>query len=394
MNIAFFADTFFPQVNGVVTYIVESASELTKRGHRILVFAPKPNGDYNIKPSIFSFQIKYISSISAFIYPDFRFAIPTLPKILFELKRFKVDIIHQQDPFILGSVGIIAAKILHKPVVTTFHTFFADEEMLENVKLGKIASHIERPLWKLMTYYHNLADATICPSIVAQDELIKHGLNKQSMVIPNGIDLSRIKDKKSVQIGLLRKQFSIQPSSKVAIYLGRLAVDKSIDILIESWKLVCAKITDAKLLVIGGGPREDNLKKLTEKIGLSEKIIFTGSIDRNKILSDGILYLGDIFVTASKIENQSYSILEALAHGLPIIAVAMRGNVEIIDKTNGILVPPDKPEKLAESIIGLLSNDKKRKILKNGSLKKAKQFDLVSAINQLERVYKACGRFV
>jgi len=388
MRIAFFTDAFLPQINGVVSYLIEIASKLCKHGHEVIVFAPKPRRGVKVDISNYPFEAVLIPSIPSFLYPDIRITFPSLPRTFLQLKKFAVDIIHINDPGTLGTEGIMLAKILKVPSLITFHTFFLDEEILKNVKFWKVISYLDTPLWHLMAYYHDLADIVVCPSRVSQKELTRHGLKKPSVVINHGIDLGRMKTLSAEERARLRRLYNINQEDKVGIFVGRIAVDKSLDILIRAWKLVCLRYDSAKLLLVGRGPKEADLKKLTEKLNLSENIIFTGAMSREEILNSGIYKIADIFVTASKIENQSFSMIEAMAHALPIVAVDMRGAPELVDKQNGILVDADSPSALAAAVIRLFSDRLCTKKLAQGSLDKSKKYDLDYSVTRLEKLYR------
>lgn len=388
MNIAIFTDAFPPQINGVVSYVLDLATVLIKIGHNVTVFAPKPKRNFKLDLTTYPFQVILLPSLPALFYPDLRITIPSLPKILYELRKFRPDVIHVQDPFSVGSEGLMAAKIINIPTVITFHTFFMDEKMLENLKVDvKIAAIVNGPIWHLTSYYHNLADVIICPTHNAQDELRKHGLKKPSVVIPHGINLSFVKQQSKKEIDTKRKELGLKSDDLVGIYVGRLAADKSIDILIKSWKKVVNKIPAAKLLIIGSGPFEHDLKFLARQLKISGNVYFAGEMDRKELLNNGYLQVGNLAVTASKIENPSYSLLESMAYGLPVVGVAMRGIPEIVDDKNGILVPPDDLRAFACAVIDIFENKEKFKKLSLGSKIKIKSFDINKTIKQLEKIY-------
>ncbi len=290
----------------------------------------------------------------------------------------------------MGTDGLTAGKILKIPTVITFHTFFMDEEMLKILKLRKkVVDMINSPLWKLTAYYHNLADVVICPSEVAKEELVQHGLKAPAQVIHNGINLSKVKVLTNTSIAKKRQEMGVSADDKLGIFVGRISVDKSIEILIKAFQKVSAKIRRAKLLLVGDGPDMERLKKLVEELNLADTVIFLGKLPRESIIRGGILNIADVFVTASKIENQSVAILEALASGLPVIGVNMRGNPELINDKNGILVEPDNATKLAEAIIKFFSGDKLAKSLKRGALETSKKYDLSESVSLLEKTYKS-----
>lgn len=393
MRIAIFTDEFLPQINGVVTYILDTAEELIKRGNEVLIFAPKPRRGYKLNLSKFPFKVILLSSLPALLYPDFRLTVPALPRVLLQLRKFKPDVIHIMDPLTMGTDGIMAAKIRKIPIIITFHTFFMDEDMLSYFKLKKRARLLQTPLWKLTSFYHNLANTVICPSLVSQRELEKHGLKKPAIVVSNGIDLTKTKKLTTKEIEVKRQIYGIKSTERIAIYVGRLAPDKSLDVLLSAWKMVVQKEKDAKLILVGSGPEERKLKELVNDLDLNYKVVFWGSIAREKILTEGIYCLADIFVTASKIENQSLAMLEAMAHSLPLVGVRARGTPELIDETNGLIVEPDKPNDLAQAIIKLLADKKLREKLAKGSWKKVQEFDLKKSVSKLEAVYRVLAHF-
>ncbi len=387
MNVAFFSDAFLPQINGVVSHVIDTASELSRLGHEVTIFAPKPRRGVNLDLEKYNFRTVLIPSIPAFLYPDWRITVPYLPRLLRLLKKHSIDIIHIHDPFTIGTEGLIAGRISKIPTVITFHTFFLDEEFVKTIKLQKVVSLLKNHLWRLTSAYHNQANMVVCPSQVSQKELMKYGLKVPSIVINNGFDLKQVRRISNVKKNNLRLLYGVGIDDSVGLFVGRLAVDKSIHILIESWQYVCKIIPDAKLLIVGSGPYGNQLKKLVLELHLEGNIIFTGEIAREKILATGFINIADFFITASKIENQSLAIIEAMAHGLPVIGVDMRGIPELIDETCGIIVAPDNPKNLAEAVIYLIRNKNMMKHLGMESRKKAAKFDLPNSVKQLESVY-------
>ncbi len=390
MKIAIFTDAFLPQINGVVSYVIDIASELVSKGHKVVVFAPKPKRGVKIPQNDFIFKVVFLPSLPTFLYPDVRITIPALFKVLLYLRKFRADIIHVQDPSTVGTEGLTAGKILNIPTVITFHTFFMDEEMLKILKIRKkVVNLINNPIWKLTVYYHNLADVVICPSEIAREELVSHGLKAKVKVIHNGINLSKIKLLNKNARDKKRQETGVFPNDKVGIFVGRISVDKSIEVLLRAFKNVADKIKGSKLLLVGDGPDMDRLRKLVGDLNLTGTVLFLGRLPRENIVQGGILGIADVFVTASKIENQSIAILEALASGLPIIGVNMRGNPELIDDKNGILVEADNEQKLAEAIIKFFSDDKLASNLKKGAIGSSKKYDLSESVVMLENIYKS-----
>lgn len=390
MNIAIFTDTFEPQVNGVVSYVVDMAGYLVRHGHNVLVVAPKLGRLHPIRLSKYPFKVHLVSSVPAGVYPDLRISLPNLPQTMSVIRRFKADIIHVNHPFTLGLDGIAVAKIMHIPAVVTFHSFYLDSDMIKNMKfegLIKIVSGLKHPLSKLNSSIHNFSDMVICPSKEGQRELIRYGLKKPSVVIPNGIRVSEIQRRK-IDVAKLRRRFGLPQGAHTAVFVGRVAADKSINVLLRAWKKVIGAIPNAHLLIIGFGPMEQSLKKLAVRLGVRDNVRFLGKVERQDLLKSGLYRLGEIYVSASKIENQSIAMIEAMAHGLPIVGVAVRGTKELVTNKTGILVTPDNPAELAKAVVSLFSRSGQRTTLARNSQDAAKQFDSEMTGRQLVAVYK------
>lgn len=389
MKIALFTDAFIPQINGVVSYVVDIATLLSSRGHTVVVFVPKPRRNYKIDHSSFSFEIKLLPSIPSAIYPDVRITIPSLIRVLRFLRKFRPDVIHINDPWTVCIDGVQAAKILNIPIIMTYHTFYLDDDILKNVHFGSLIAKLRAPLSRIISYFYNYADVVICPSKAAETELKKYGLKKPIVIIPNGVDLNKIKRLSRLEVVQKRLTYGILAQDKTGIFVGRLAPDKSIDELIRAWHIICKFQPTAKLLIIGEGKQKKYLKKLVSDIGLDNNVIFTGSIDRDEILSTGLYSIADIFVTASKIENQSIAMLEALASGLPVVAVNMRGSAELVQSSNGILVAPGQIKRFAQAVLSIITNEEMQKSLNQGSLHLSKKFDIENIIQHIEEIYSS-----
>lgn len=388
MRVVLFTGTFFPLFNGVISYTLDVATELSKKGHEVVWIAPKSKSSYRFRASKYPFKVVFARSVPVPIYPDFRLTLPALPQIIATLKSFNPDIVHTNDPTPLSTEGIIAAKILHIPKVITFHTFVMDRDMLKVISQRNIVSLLGKPISVLNAKYHNLADMVICPSHEAQDELVRHGLTRPRRVIANGVDLSLVKPLDAVYRFFLRKTYGIEKKQPVAIYVGRLSQDKSVSVLLDTWVEVHQELPSAWLVIVGGGPMEESLRQIAKEKNIAHSVVFTGSMPREEIFKKGIYSLGDVFVSASTIENQSMAMIEAMASGLPIVGVKKRGTQEIINETNGVLVSARRPRMLGQALIKMLTDDSLRHKLSMGALKQSKAYDIQKTTDELVSVYQ------
>jgi len=345
MRIAFFTDTFPPKVNGVANLVKNSAEVLVQRGHDVHVFTVTfGNSDEN--PPRGKFGLTRIFSMPFFGYPGERFSLP-LGWTLSKIKSFKPDIIHAHTPFALGWEAVLAKKILGVPLVGTHHTFF-------NHYLRHIHADYE---WakkfssKYVAVYYNRCDLVVSPTHSLARNLESFGVARPLIIVPNHIDTDFFKpavDEKEKE--KLKKQFGF--SKNVLVYMGRVSYEKSIDVIMRAMPIIAEKSREATFVIIGGGPEREKLEILAKHLGIENKVRFMGFLYGRELAL--ALQASDVFVTASKSENFPLSIIEAMASGLPVVAASALGLPEIVeDGRSGFLVPPDKPEEMAERVLKL-----------------------------------------
>lgn len=379
MRIAFFTDTFHPQINGIVTSIVAIAKKLADRGHVIYIIAPKfTKAEHFYYPNITVFRRP---SLPALIYEGFKFTLPFDPWLIKFITDEKVGIIHFHTPITLGLQAVLIAKLLSIPLVGTFHTFFADPNYLKHIKLNNRI--MERLAWKWSNSYYNRCDLVVCPSEGTKVELIVKKCKKPIKVIHNGIDLSMFSNAKS---GSVKKFYN--GSGKLLLFVGRIAHEKNLPYLLECFALVLKKVPSAKLVMVGDGPQMPELKAKIRALGISQKVILTGQIKHEKLVKSGIFGACDVFVTTSTTETGPVSVLEAQANGLVCVGVKSRGMGVIKDDVNGYLVEPSDKRGFVCSVVKLLTNEKEYVRMKRATLKEIRKYDINSITKVWEQTYK------
>jgi len=348
MKIALFTDTFPPQVNGVANVVKSSAEILVEKGHDVRVFTVS-SGKASKGPSPEKFGLTRIFSMPFFGYPNERFSLP-LGWTLAKIKSFKPDIIHVHTPFAVGWEAVLSKKILGIPLVGTHHTFF--DHYLKHIYADygwakKLSS-------KYVAAFYNRCDLVVSPTMTLADTLESYGVSRPMVVVPNSIDTDFFKpaaDKNEKEE--LKKQLGF--SKNVLVYMGRVSYEKSIDVVIRAMSVIAGKSTDSTLVIIGGGPERENLEILAKRIGVEKNVRFMGFLYGRELAA--ALRASDVFVTASKSENFPLSVIEAMASGLPVVAVSALGLSEMIEnERSGFLVSPDKPEEIADSVLKLFNN--------------------------------------
>lgn len=382
MKVAYFTDTFLPQINGVVTSLVTITSALASFGHQITIFAPKPKRGEKINWSAKDISLELLPSIPSFFYPDWRAAAPVSPKLLLKVKKLDPDIIHFQTTFLVGGGGIILGKILNKPVIGSFHGYFMEPEYLKIFNINYGVEIFSAILWKYAVFFFNQCDVALTYSEGAKKDLKQHGVKKPIFVIPNAINEKTMKRVSEKEVSKLRQRYSL--NKKVVLYVGRISAEKSLDILVKSFSYVVKKMPNTTLLIIGDGPIRKNIVRLCSDLKIEKHVVFTGNIPQEKLLSLGYFQLADVFATASTSEVQPISIIEAMYFGLPLVGVKKRGVQEMLNGV-GLLSDPNNSLELANNIIKVLTNNALRKTLSDNSLR---EYDQKHASPKVVGVYE------
>lgn len=377
MKIAMFTDTFIPNINGIVTSVLNSSKALAKKGHKVYIFTAKPKQKKNIIQKLDkNISIFYYSQIKIINYPDFQLAMPGFVDITSKINKIKPDIIHIHTPSFLGWSALLISKIFRIPVVGTYHTLlpeFLEYIPLLKIKKSKIAKNIT---WNYTQNFYNRCNIVTTPSIAMKEELIKHGIKKPIIFLSNGVDT-----KKFYPIRLKKNENTI-------IHVGRIGYEKSIDILLKAFNELLKINKDAKLIIAGKGPDLEKLKSFSKKLDINKKIKFLGSVDHNKL---PLLYSSaNIFVTASTIETEGLVVLEAMACGLPIIGVNKLAVPNIVKhKKNGFIIEVGDYKKMAKYMNLLLKNKELSNKFGKESIKIVQNYSLNNIINKLEEIYNS-----
>jgi len=352
MRIGVFTDTYSPQINGVVTSINTFIHELEKRGHKVYIFAPHVKGAEK-KDNIFYFKsFKYPMS------PEHQLAYSTSGHMK-AFRELNLDIIHSHTPFTVGLLAIFLAKQYQIPLVHTYHTLFT--EYVHYIPFGeKIGLHFSRNASKR---YCQKCDLVIVPSYCMRKELQDYGVTQEIDVIPTGVILDHeSKDTRDK----IRKNLQIDPTTKVLLYMGRIAKEKNIEFLLRVYYDILKARKNILFVIIGDGPYRDHIEKRAKDLGLTKNILFTGYISEKKILANW-LKAADVFTFSSLSETQGLVILEAMLQGTPVVAVDSMGVSDVINDNKGGLASSLDEVEFALKLNRLLSD----KDLRNRKSKEA-----------------------
>ncbi|MFA5176140.1 MAG: glycosyltransferase [Candidatus Nanoarchaeia archaeon] len=375
MKIAYFTDTFVPNINGIVTSILNSSENLAKKGNKIYIFTIKPKEkNFQIPKLHKNIQVFHYPRLNLIKYPDFQLAYPKLLDINKKFKEINPDIIHIHTPSIFGWAALILNNKYKKPVVGTYHTLLPDFLDYLPLPIFNKSKTAKRLTWGYTRKFYNKCNIVTTPSIAMKQELEKHGI-KNVKFLSNGVDLKKFHPIQSKKDG------------KTILHVGRIGYEKNIDVLIKAFNELLKKNKNVKLLIAGKGPDLEGLKEFTQKLGISKNVEFLGPIKHDNLPK--LYSKADIFVTPSTVETEGLVILEAMACGLPIIGVNKLAVPYIVkNNKNGFITKPGDYKEIANCMEKLLKDKKSREKFGKESLILVKEFSLESIIKKIEEIYK------
>jgi 1,2-diacylglycerol 3-alpha-glucosyltransferase len=353
MKILLISDVYFPRVNGVSTSICTFTEQLQHLGHTVHLIAP----DYGVKTEDENWITRVPARSIYFDPEDKLIRYNELLKLLPSLKNQQFDLIHIHTPFIAHYAGLKLAKLLQIPAVETYHTFFEDylHHYLPWIPT-KFAKDMARFISKRQC---NQVDAIVAPSQPMLDVLRTYGINTQAEVIATGLQSHSFA---AANGDAFRTNYGIAQDRPMLLYVGRVAHEKNIGFLLQMSQLLSQTIPDILLVITGEGPAEAGLHATVKTLNIEKNVQFIGYLNREKELN-ACYQSADIFVFASKSETQGLVLLEAMAQGTPVVAIAELGTASILVEGQGALIAADDVTDFAKKVAGLLANPAHRAVL-------------------------------
>jgi len=316
MKIGIFTDTYTPDINGVVSSIVTLQEGLIELGHEVFVITTHAN----FISTKFENNILKLPGIEIKKIYGYVLTTPAHFQAYNHVKSMNLDVIHVHTEFGVGIFGHIMGSMLKLPIVSTYHTTYEDYTHYVNIFNSKTIERLaKKTVMKLSRLYGSHCMAIISPSDKTKEMLLRYQIETPIHVIPTGLNLDRFKkrysddDKKNFRVKIGGNE-----NDYIITYVGRIAKEKSIDIVLFGMKELVEINSNVKFLIVGAGPELDELQEQTEKLKLNNHVIFFGKV-ANQLISE-IYGLSDMFVSASQTETQGLTFIEALASRLPVFA--------------------------------------------------------------------------
>lgn len=347
MRIGIFTDTYPPYINGVSTSILMLQHALEKQGHQVFIVT------VNTEKMSYKYEddnkIIRIPGIPTGIY-DYRLTGIYPLRIIKKIKKWNLDVIHSHTEFGVGTFARIIAKQFGIPLVHTYHTMY--EDYVHYITKGYFDEASKKIVEYLTKFY---CDKTTTELIVPTKKTYdlfkqKYKFDRNVHIVPTGIEIERFykENNNKKEIEKLRNDLGFDKDDFVILFVGRIAEEKNINLLLDSQNIINKKYKNCKILIVGDGPDLENLKKQYSK---NKSIVFAGKVPWENIPK--YYLLANVFATASTSETQGLTVIEACAASLPPICINDESFTNVvIDDLNGKIFNTKKEYiKIIENLI-------------------------------------------
>jgi 1,2-diacylglycerol 3-alpha-glucosyltransferase len=376
MRIGLFTNNFRPLANGLATSVETFALAFRQAGHAVSVVAPRYPGLPPIEPGILRVPGLRAPTHHAYVLPLSRW-----PGVARAVMALHLDLFHAQHPYLIGPAAARWARRAGRPLVFTWHTHYE-----------RYAHYVPGPsrLMGLLALrralrFANRADLVIAPTAAVAAGLKARGVRAPIEVIPTGVSLPSAfgAEARSAR----RRALGIEPQGPVFLSVGRLAREKNQAFLLHAFVRVRRDLPGARLFLVGDGDDRPRLLRLAGELGLGGAVRFVGVVPHEQVNE----YCGaaDLFLFPSTTETQGLVVLEALATGVPVVAVASEAAAELLaDGAAGVMTPED-PQRFAASVVALWNAPERRRGMGAAGRAMAARFSPGASAARLLRWYQS-----
>lgn len=381
LRVAMFTNNYFPYIGGVPISIDRLRRGLQALGSQVLLVAPRYGRRIESESGVIRIPEMFIFGAKR----ELRMANIFLWRIRREVRRWLPDVIHLHHPVWVGSLGLFIARRMNIPAVFTYHTrleHYSHFIALPGPLFRNLISH-----W-LVRRFANKCDAVIVPTYSVEEYLRLIGVTTEICVQPTGIDFDHIRSVRAVETNALRDKLGIG-NEKVVVCLTRLSLEKNVDFVIDGIRTLKQKTAvPFRVLMLGDGNERQRLERRARDEGLQDVVTFAGMISPHEV--PAWLNIGDVFVFASKSETQGMVVLEAMAAGMPVVAVRSSGIDDVIDEGVNGFKTPENLARWSERVHALLRDDELRQRLSANAVEFARQYGIREFASGVHEVYAYC----
>ena len=376
MRVLMVSDVYSPRVNGVSTSIETFRGTLADLGVEVRLVAPR-YADEADEPGIVRVRGRPVPGDPEDRLVGWR----AMHREVLAAAR-DCDLIHVQTPFVAHYAGLKAARKLGLPVLATYHTLF--EEYLQHYAAFLPAGWLRGQARAFSRRQCNALDAVVVPSKAMRERLETYGVTTPLHVLPTGIPTSRFARGDGPAF---RARHGIPPGQPVALFVGRVAHEKNIGFLLEALVHTRRQCPEALLVVAGEGPALTDLQAQVKMLGLQDAVSFIGYLDRRDALPD-CYAAANVFAFASRTETQGLVLLEAMAAGLPVVALSEMGTTDILESGRGSISPPAIPQVFGEMLAHVLNHPSAWQHLCDDAVHFAREWSDVAMAGRMTALYR------
>lgn len=365
MRVAIVTESFLPSLNGVTTSVCRVLDHLADRGHEALVVCPGP------APS--SYRGFPVHTVGGVTVRQFRIGNP-VAEVQRVLDTWRPDVVHAASPFGLGWRGLAAGRNLGIPTVAIYQT---DMPTYLAQHAGPLRRSVSSASWRWIRHLHSLADVTLAPSSATLRDLQQHGVPRAALW-SRGVDTEGYDPalRHTPEVESLRRLVAPEGETVVG-YVGRLAPEKDVHRLAE-----IADLPGTSLLVVGDGPTRGRLEHLMPNAH------FVG-FKQGRDLAQAYAAL-DVFVHTGLHETFGQTLQEAMASGLPVVAPAVGGPLDIVKPgVTGYLFDPHQEGSLRQSVGTLVGDPALRERMGDSARRKMEARGWAAVCDELLEYYGA-----
>jgi glycosyltransferase involved in cell wall biosynthesis len=366
LRVGLFTECYRPIQNGVVASVDALAQAIRACGHEALCVTPNMPGYHEAH----EFVVR-IPSLPLPTRTAYRLTLPfvTNERVAHALARLSV--VHAHSPFVTGWMGARLARRLRVPLVFTYHT-----QLEEYAHYFPFESNVTRNAASQLTRrYANGADAVIVPTEAMERHLRDLGVATRIEIVPSGIDVGLFSAGRRRED--LRARLGVPDGVKMVVSVGRLGREKNVELALEAFARLEGP---AHFVIVGDGPRRESLERMTQRAGLAARTTFAGEFDRSAL--PDVYASADALIFTSTSETQGLVLVEALATGLPVVAVDSPQTRDVLGEFGAVAAAD--PAALAAALAQTLARDLNRARISQVT---AERFDGRILANRVLEIY-------
>lgn len=377
LHVLMISDVYFPRVNGVSTSIGTFRADLEAQRVRVTLVAPDYPGT---RPEL---DVIRMPARAVPLDPEDRLMHwGPLSDLDRRLAGVDIDVVHIQTPFAAHYAGVRFGRRRGLPCLTTYHTHF-EEYLFRYIRL--LPRSALRATARLLAHRQCEAmDAVVVPSNPMAETLRGYGISRPLCVLPTGLPETQFVRGDGKRF---RDRHGIGEQRRVALFVGRTAYEKNIDFLLEAIAIARCSLPQILLVVAGEGPALGSLKRQAARLGIEHHVRFVGYLQRDSGLRD-CYAAADLFAFASLTETQGLVLLEAMAVGLPVLAIPALGTKEIVEPRRGAVAAEADLDAFAARMVALLDEPQALAELGAQAIAFAREWDATTQASRLAALYE------